>query len=271
MRDDLHQLGERIAEQTTHIDAALHRLLTDLRVFDEANGGYEAGAMSCAHWLAWRVNWAPGTAREHVRVARCLGALPLIDDALRRGEVSFSKVRALTRVATSDNEATLLEHARNSTAAQLERICQKLQAVQRLAAADPAAIDALRQVTRRSLDDGMVKLEAVLRPEEAALVWAAIEAAADHRADGLVALARGAGVGDGGTGRDTVPAASLACESEQPGIVSTFRGTAPAFPRARPRASPATPASSPSAVCRWYGDPVDYSAAVERTLGQDPG
>src|SRR5688500_8929833 len=102
MRDDLLALRERIAEQAAHLDAAMHRLLADIRDFDAESGWHDAGFRSCVHWLSWRIGWAPGTAREHVRVARSLGTLPMIDDALRRGEVSFSKVRAMTRVATPE-------------------------------------------------------------------------------------------------------------------------------------------------------------------------
>src|SRR6185436_13531166 len=104
MDGELEQLGERIAEQAAHLDAAMHRLLTDLRTFDERGGWYAQGALSCAHWLAWRVGWSLVTARDHLRVARKLAELPAIDDALRRGEVSYSKVRAMTRVATATNE-----------------------------------------------------------------------------------------------------------------------------------------------------------------------
>jgi hypothetical protein len=124
MNGELEQLGERIAEQAAHLDAAMHRLLTDLREFD-ARGGWRAqGAETCAHWLAWRVGWDPVTARDHVRVARKLAEFALIDDALRRGELSYSKVRALLRVATPENEALLLDHARLMTASQLEKLCR---------------------------------------------------------------------------------------------------------------------------------------------------
>jgi hypothetical protein len=148
MHEEMERLGERIAEQAAHLDAAMHRLLADIRAFDGGFGWHEQGARSCAEWLAWRIGWTPGTAREHVRVARKLGELPVIDEALRRGEVSYSKVRAMTRVATAESEAELLGQARHTTAGQLERICRKLQTVQRLAAADPEVIAALRRVTR---------------------------------------------------------------------------------------------------------------------------
>jgi hypothetical protein len=67
MDGDLELLGERIAEMSAHLDAAMHRLLTDLREFDQRGGWHRQGAVSCAHWLAWRVGWDLGTAREHVR------------------------------------------------------------------------------------------------------------------------------------------------------------------------------------------------------------
>src|SRR5262245_64740948 len=107
MDNELEQLGERIAEQAAHLDAAMHRLLTDLRAFDARGGWHVQGAASCAHWLAWRVGWDLVTARDHVRVARKLAGFAAIDDALRCGGVWCSKVRALLRVATSANEARL--------------------------------------------------------------------------------------------------------------------------------------------------------------------
>ena len=168
-------LGDRIAERAFQLDAALHRLLTDLRAFDAAGYWGDAGAASCASWLAWRVGWDPGTAREHVRVARALGELPRIDAALREGRLSYSKVRAITRVATPATEAALLEDARHTTAAQLELICRKLRAVQRLGEQSADDVRARRTVTRRDRDDGLVAIEAVLPPDEAAVVWAAIE------------------------------------------------------------------------------------------------
>ena len=125
MDGDLEFLGERIAEMSAHLDAAMHRLLTDLREFDQRGGWHLQGAASCAHWLAWRVGWDLVTAREHVRVARKLAELPAIDDALRRGQVSYAKVRAMTRVATPANESLLLEYAKLMTASQLEVQCRK--------------------------------------------------------------------------------------------------------------------------------------------------
>ena len=169
------ELGDRIAEQAFHLDAAMHRLLTDLRAFDEEQCWAVQGALSCEAWLSWRVGWTPGTGREHVRVARALGALPRIDEALRLGTLSYSKVRAITRVATAATEEALLNDARYTTAAQLETICRKFATVQRATRRSAEDVEARRRVTRRERDDGMVVIEAVLPADEAAIVYAAIE------------------------------------------------------------------------------------------------
>src|SRR5215471_13625990 len=123
---DVDALADRIAETAAMLDAGTHRLLTDVRRFDVEELWAIQGATSCAHWLNWRCGIALGAAREKVRVARALAILPLIDDALRQGQVSYSKVRAMTRVATPNNERKLLELATASTASQLEKVCRIL-------------------------------------------------------------------------------------------------------------------------------------------------
>src|SRR5437762_1772624 len=119
-------LADEIARIAAHLAAGTHRLLTCIRAFDDSEEWGRQGAISCAHWLSWRINLAPGAAREKVRIAHALGTLPHIDDSLRRGAVSYSQVRALTRVASPENEERLLEMAQACTAAQLERLCRGL-------------------------------------------------------------------------------------------------------------------------------------------------
>src|SRR6185295_11513836 len=129
--DDIDRLGDEIAEVAAHLNAGTHRLITLIRTFDERGGWAEQGALSCANWLSWRIGLDPGAAREKVRVARALGTLPAIDDALRRGALSYSQVRAMTRVATPENEEKLLDIARCAPAGQLEKLCRRFRAVQR--------------------------------------------------------------------------------------------------------------------------------------------
>jgi hypothetical protein len=103
----LDQLGDEIAELSPHLAAATARLLDLIPEFD-IRAGWNTGFRSCAAWLSWRVGFAPGAAREHVRVARALGTLPLLSQALARGELSYAKVREVTRVATPETEERLL-------------------------------------------------------------------------------------------------------------------------------------------------------------------
>jgi hypothetical protein len=111
------------------------------------------------------------------------GELPLVDDELRRGALSYCKVRAITRVATPANEAALVEMAKHSTGAQLDRICRKYAAVQRQGTdPDPRYDDEQRYVSRRELENGFVEISARLHPEEAAAVWAALDRIVKERA-----------------------------------------------------------------------------------------
>ncbi len=129
---ELDRLGNEIAELAAHLDAATARLLDLIREFD-ARGGWNSGFASCAAWLSWRVGFDPGAAREHVRVARALATLPRLAQALARGELSYSKVRALTRVATPETEERLLAVGRAGTAEHVERIVRGWRRVDRQA------------------------------------------------------------------------------------------------------------------------------------------
>src|SRR3989454_9513020 len=108
---ELDLLGDAIAELSAHLEAATARLLDLIREFD-ARGGWNTGFRSCAAWLSWRVGLDPGAAREKVRVARALGMLPLLAQALARGGLSYAQVRALTRGATPGTQERLLAGGR---------------------------------------------------------------------------------------------------------------------------------------------------------------
>jgi hypothetical protein len=200
------ELGESIAETAALIDAATHRFLTQLREFDRIGGWHTAGAQSCAHWLSWRVGMDLGAAREKVRVARALEGLPAIDGALETGEISYSKVRAMTRVATPRNEEDLLLMARQTTGSQLEKICRLTRQV-RNQDDEPIDQDHRRYVTSRSTDDGMVSIQLRLHPDEAARVLKAFDEVGEgNLADGAVRVAEATLVGGGGVVRPPVEA-----------------------------------------------------------------
>jgi hypothetical protein len=174
---ELDRLGDEIAELSAHLEAATARLLDLIREFD-TRGGWNSGFCSCAAWLSWRVGLDLGAARERVRVARALGTLPLLAQALACGELSYAKVRALTRVATPETEARLLAVGRAGTAAHVERIVRGWRRVDRLAEARETA----RQHASRALhvyqdEDGMVVLRGRLEPDAGALLVQALAAA----------------------------------------------------------------------------------------------
>src|SRR5436190_3263375 len=174
---ELDRLGDEIAELSAHLEAATARLLDLIREFD-ARGGWNNGFRSCAAWLSWRVGFAPGAAREHVRVARALGTLPRLAHALARGELSYAKVRELTRVATPETEERPLAVGRAGTAEHVERIVRGWRRMDRKAEAREAA----RQHAGRALhvypdEDGTVRIRGRLAPEVGALLMQALAAA----------------------------------------------------------------------------------------------
>jgi hypothetical protein len=133
------------------------------------------GCRSCAHWLNWQIGLDLRTGREHVRVAHRLTELPLVAAAFRAGTISYSKVRALCRIANEATEADLVMLARNGTAAHIERVAGAYRRSVALAAADAEGQHARRYVQWFFDDDGTLVLKARLPAEIGALVKRAIE------------------------------------------------------------------------------------------------
>ena len=178
-RARIDALADDIAVLSASIDAATHQLLTAIREFDAERGWALQGAKSMATWLSWRTGCHPHTARERVRTANALGQLPKMDATFGDGAISYSKVRAMTRVATPDNEDLLLHQAKTATASQLERVCASFRSVQKKI--DPEMADDLtdedhRHVRRRIQRDGTVILEVRVLPDEADTIMKAIRA-----------------------------------------------------------------------------------------------
>jgi len=133
------------------------------------------GARSAAHWLSWRLGLRLGAARERVRVAHALLHLPAISACFHRGELSYCKVRALTRVATPDSEGQLLEIALGTTGAQLERVIRSWRNV--LVAEQSASASLSRSLRRRTEADGSVVYTLRVAADDAPVVDAALERA----------------------------------------------------------------------------------------------
>lgn len=182
----MQELDRQITELAAHIQAATCRWLFLVAELDRRQEWAAWGAKSCAGWLSWRCGVSPGAAREQVRVARRLSDMPLTCAAFGRGELSYSKVRAISRIATPENEPALVELARHSTAAQLDRIVAGYRGS--TASLDEAnAAHDRRYVSLSWEDDGALTLRARLSADEGAVLMRAIEASRDQLWDAVKA------------------------------------------------------------------------------------
>ena len=174
LRDSITELAACITVATAH----LLKLIAEL---DRRQAWGDWGLKSCAHWLNWQCGIDLGAAREKVRVARALEALPLISDAFGNGEVSYSKVRAMTRVANASNEEYLLMIARHGTAAHMEDLVRGYRRVQRNQALENAnKAHAERSLSWHWDEDGALVIRARLPAEAGAVVLKALTAATDE-------------------------------------------------------------------------------------------
>ena len=179
MSDDLFELGERIAQLAARINIATYDMLTLVAEFDRREGWADNFA-SCAEWLAWRTGRTLAAARENVRVAHALEQLPLTAEVMASGQLSYTKVRTMTRVATPETEATLLKYARSTSAARLEWLVRGWKTLSR---DGEVAAEEVRHQSRTfsvAIDaDGMYVVRGRLEPEVGAVLMRAIEAASD--------------------------------------------------------------------------------------------
>jgi hypothetical protein len=179
-------LADQITELAAHLHAATFRLLELVREFDACEGWAGDGIASCAHWLNWKCGMALGAARERVRVAHALKDLPKISQTFRKGKISYSKVRAITRVATRKNENYLLMIAHFGTAHHVERLVRNYRSVKR----NEALAKAQDQHLHRELswfvdDDGYWVIRGRLPPDAGALVTQVLQQAMDEQFDEL--------------------------------------------------------------------------------------
>ncbi len=207
----IEELETQICDLAAHLAAATCRWLLLIAEFDARLGWSDWGAKSCAQWLCWRCSIGRVTAREHVRVARSLLELPLVRAAFSTGELTYCKVRAISRVATPETEEQLVHLACHATGAQVEKLVRLYRGVITATTQAAQQVYERRSVSHRWNEDGSLTVEARLAPDDGALVLAALEAAEAEavqpenasaeaplnyeqrcalRADALVAIAR---------------------------------------------------------------------------------
>ena len=179
--DDPAELRRAVTRLAGHINHADWRFIKLIAAMDRTRGWDERGYCNLGNWLDHRCGLGPCAARERIRIGRALARLPLIDAAFRDGILSYSKVRAITRVATRENEAMLLAIAGRSSAAQLESLVRTHERVER------SDGERVCSEARRSLswhyEDGMVVVTAAVPAERGALVINALQKVVDARAD----------------------------------------------------------------------------------------
>jgi hypothetical protein len=245
-----NRLADEITELASHIHAATCRWLGLVAEFDTRGGWGEWGCRSCSHWLSWRCSISPVAAREHVRVAHRLEELPLIRGAFAEGRLSYSQVRALTRVENVEREEELLSLARHATAAQLERLVRAYHGVvARARVAAGGGPD--RYVTWDHADDGSLLLRARLPAEEGAVVLAALQAAVERGASAEALAAAPASAGppavEAASADGTVSAEAAAADRKSHDARSDFNAAeAPAFESAEAPSFQDASAEAPS-------------------------
>ena len=186
----IDELDRGIVNLSARINAATYELLILVRQFDERGGWLKWGLSNCAEWLHWRCDLSMSAAREKVRVAHVLKTLPLIAAAFSNGELSYSKVRPLTRVARPDNEADLLAFAVKTTASRVEERCRELRC-----GTVESVSEAHRAYARRSLrihrdaERGTMTITVELPLETGELLEKALDRARDSTASQVPELA----------------------------------------------------------------------------------
>lgn len=178
-RQSLRDLEARITKLTGHLNAATYYWLTLVAEFDRREGwGGDGATRSCAHWLNWKCGIDLGAARERVRVAHALESLPRISAAMREGRLSYSKVRAITRVASAATEETFLQIAIHGTAHHVEKL---VRVFRRAKEAEELSREGQQQERRGVMwlydPDGSLVIKATLPAEAGTVFIKAMEAA----------------------------------------------------------------------------------------------
>ena len=144
----LERIEAELTELAGQLAAGECRWLLLVSEYDRREGYLQWGCRSCAQWLSWQCGLDARAAREKLRVARALDDLPVISREFAAGKLSYSKVRALTRIATPETEADLAELAEHATAVQVERV---VRGYRRSRNAEDERSDAERQHAERFL------------------------------------------------------------------------------------------------------------------------
>jgi HNH endonuclease len=171
----LDELGVRIVDMAGRLAAATSRWLLLVAEFDAREGYLSFGLASSAQWLTHACGISHRTAVEHVRVGKSLVQYPRLADEMGAGRLSYSQVRAISRIVEPGEHALvddLIEAARHGTVAQLEVLVRGLRTVDH----NEKATDPGEYLKHSWTADSRWRLSARLDPERGAVVSAAIDA-----------------------------------------------------------------------------------------------
>ena len=257
----LERFEQEIGELAAHIHAATCRWLLLVAEFDRREGWQIGERSPAADWLSWRCGVAPRAAREQVRVARRLAELPLACEAFGRGELSYSKVRAISRVASAETEPDWSMLAQHATAGQLDRLVRAYRGVVSAQVEQANRNHAERFLDWEWDDDGSLLLRGRLPAEDGALVVKALEAARDRLREPT------AHDGDGECGSAEPPSADLADNPEEAELAHVPRRATPMRSWRWPRRSSPTalPSETPASATR------SSSTSTPQALTEDAG
>jgi Domain of unknown function (DUF222)/HNH endonuclease len=200
----IDDLDRAIVNLSARMDADCFEQLALIRQFDERGGWLKWAFPNCTEWLAWRCDLGMSAAREKVRVAHALMMLPLISESFAKGQLSYTKVRALTRVANKRNEPELVSFARKNSAIHVEDRCRELRCGTAASIDDANSAHTRRSLTvRRNPFRGTLTITVELPIETGELIDKALNKARDddqkpefagapwsaQQADALVAMA----------------------------------------------------------------------------------
>ena len=167
----LERLEAQICEGAAHLAAGIGRWLLLVGEFDRRKGYERWECRSAAFWLNWHCGISVRTAQDQVRVGRALLDYPRTAEALCSGRLSYSKVRAITRVVTPETETTLIDLASAVPTSQIERV---VAGRKRVDANEQAAAHNVRHLDAYYDEDGSLVGMFRLDADEGAALLAAL-------------------------------------------------------------------------------------------------
>lgn len=169
----IEEIESQLVSWSARESAVKAELLGVLAEWMARRGWERWGCTSPQQWLSWKCGLGRVAASVHIRVAMALTGLPAIAAALADGRITWSKVRAITRVATPASEQEWLTFALAGTAEHVDRLVRSFR---RITPADAEHQHTDRRFWTTQDDDGSTVLHAKLPTEIGAAIATGLRA-----------------------------------------------------------------------------------------------